>query len=128
MPVPREHISSGSDFEKVAGYSRAVVDEHYVHVSGTTGFDYDLMAIDADPEVQTRQCFANISNALLQAGSSLDDVVRVRYYLKDPKLFEQLAPIFGEYLGEARPAATAVGVKMVDPQIAIEIEVTAVRG
>ncbi|MBJ7347671.1 MAG: RidA family protein [Thermoleophilaceae bacterium] len=125
--MTKQLISSGSDFEAVAGYSRAVVDEHYIHVSGTTGFDYDLMEIDADPEIQAHQCFSNISAALAQAGATLDDVVRVRYYLAKPKLFEQLAPIFGKYLGEARPAATAIGVKMVDPKIAIEIEVTATR-
>ncbi|MEW5879777.1 MAG: RidA family protein [Pseudomonadota bacterium] len=118
-------ISSGSTFESVAGYSRAVVDGDYVHVAGTTGFDYARMQIDEDPIAQCRQCFRNIAAALAQAGCTLDDVVRVRYYLTDVALFERLAPVFGEHLGRARPAATAIVCGLVDPRMKIEIEVTA---
>jgi enamine deaminase RidA (YjgF/YER057c/UK114 family) len=123
----RRLISSGSSFEAVAGYSRAVVEGDYVHVSGTTGFDYAAMTIDPDPAAQTRQCFRNIAAALEQAGCSLDDVVRVRYLLVDAALFEQLAPIFGQHLGMARPAATALVCGLVDARMKIEIEVTARR-
>lgn len=123
----RRLISSGSSFEAVAGYSRAVVEGDYVHVSGTTGFDYATMTIDPDPALQTRQCFRNIAAALAQAGSSLDDVVRVRYYLADAALFEQLAPIFGEHFANARPAATALVCGLIDPRMKIEIEATARR-
>jgi enamine deaminase RidA (YjgF/YER057c/UK114 family) len=125
--MTRRLISSGSDFEKVAGYSRAVVDDQYVHVAGTTGFDYSAMTIDPDPLVQCRQCFRNIALALEQAGCTLDDVVRVNYYLTEAALFERVAPIFGEYLARARPAATAIVCGLVDPRMAIEIEVTARR-
>jgi enamine deaminase RidA (YjgF/YER057c/UK114 family) len=118
-------ISSGSTFEAVAGYSRAVVDGDYVHVAGTTGFDYARMRIDEDPIAQCRQCFRNIAAALAEAGCTLDDVVRVRYYLADAALFEPLAPVFGEYLGRARPAATAIVCGLVDARMKIEIEVTA---
>ncbi len=118
-------ISSGSTFEAVAGYSRAVVDGQYVHVAGTTGFDYAQMRIDEDPIAQCRQCFRNIAAALAEAGCTLDDVVRVRYYLTDAALFEPLAPVFGEYLGRARPAATAIVCGLVDARMKIEIEVTA---
>ncbi|MCX8115107.1 MAG: RidA family protein [Burkholderiaceae bacterium] len=118
-------ISSGSTFEAVAGYSRAVVEGDYVHVAGTTGFDYAQMRIDDDPVAQCRQCFRNIAAALAEAGCTLDDVVRVRYYLTDAALFEPLAPVFGEYLGRARPAATAIVCGLVDPRMKIEIEVTA---
>lgn len=121
----RRLISSGSAFEAVAGYSRAVVDEHYVHVAGTTGFDYTAMRIDEDAVAQCHQCFRNIAAALEQAGCALDDVVRARYYLTDVALFEKLAPIFGEYFRAARPAATAVVCQLVDPRMKIEIEVTA---
>lgn len=123
----RRLISTGSTFEALAGYSRAVVEGDYVHVSGTTGFDYTTMTIDPDPAIQTRQCFRNIASALEQAGGSLDDVVRVRYFLADATLFEQLAPIFGEHLGQARPAATALVCGLVDARMKIEIEVTARR-
>lgn len=124
----RRLISSGSSFETLAGYSRAVVDGDMVYVAGTTGFDYAHMTISEDPVVQTHQCFANISSALAQAGLSLDDVLRVRYLLTDAALFEPLAPIFGQYFAKARPAATAMIVGLVDPRMKIEIEVTARSG
>lgn len=124
----RQLISSGSSFEKIAGYSRAVVTEDgYIHVSGTTGFDYANMTIPDDPAEQTRQCFRNLQAALVQAGASLDDVVRVHYLLTDAALFEPLAPIFGEHFAKAKPAATAMVVGLVDARMKIEIEVTAKR-
>jgi reactive intermediate/imine deaminase len=118
-------ISSGSSFETLAGYSRAVVDDRYVHVSGTTGFDYAAMTIVDDVVGQTHQCFANIAAALQEAGASLDDVVRVHYLLVDAADFESVAPIFGRYFAKARPAATALVVGLVDRRMKIEIEVTA---
>ena len=123
--VNQRRISSGSSFEALAGYSRAVVDGDTVHVSGTTGFDYASMTIAGDPVEQTHQCFRNIERALAEAGASLDDVVRVRYLLTDAALFERLAPLFGRYFANARPAATAMVVGLVDPRMRIEIEVTA---
>jgi enamine deaminase RidA (YjgF/YER057c/UK114 family) len=125
--MERRLLSSGSSFEAQAGYSRAVVEGDYVHVSGTTGFDYATMRIDADPIVQCRQCFRNIASALEQAGCTLDDVVRVHYYLRDATLFEKVAPIFGEMFARARPAATAIVCQLIDPRMALEIEVTACR-
>lgn len=125
--MARQRISSGSSFEAVAGYSRAVVEGDTVYVAGTTGFDYETMRIDEDAVAQCRQCFRNIAAALAQAGCSLDDVVRVRYYLTDVRLFDTLAPIFGEYFAKARPAATAIVCGLVDPRMKIEIEVTARR-
>jgi enamine deaminase RidA (YjgF/YER057c/UK114 family) len=118
-------ISSGSSFEATAGYSRAVVDGDYVHVAGTTGFDYAAMTIDPDPVAQCHQCFRNIAAALREAGCSLDDVVRARYYLTDAALFEPLAPVFGRYFAAARPAATAIVCGLIDPRMALEVEVTA---
>jgi len=121
----RRHISSGSTFESTAGYSRAIVDGEYIHVSGTTGFDYSAMTIDSDVVAQTHQCFRNITAALTEAGCTLDDVVRVHYYLIDAAAFERLAPIFGQYFATARPAATAIVCGLVDARMKIEIEVTA---
>jgi reactive intermediate/imine deaminase len=121
-------ISSGSAFEAVAGYSRAVVDGDWIHVAGTTGFDYSTMTISDDLEAQTRQVFANIAAALKQADATLDDVVRVTYYLAEREYFEKVAPIFGEYFARARPAATAVVCGLVDARMKIEIEVTARKG
>ena len=121
-------ISSGSAYEAVAGYSRAVVDGDWVHVSGTTGFDYSTMTISDDLLAQTRQVFANISAALAQAGATLDDVVRVTYYLTEREAFGTAAPVFGEFFAKARPAATAVICGLVDARMKIEIEVTARKG
>jgi len=123
----RTLISSGSTFEALAGYSRAVIDGDWVFVSGTTGYDYATMSISDDLETQTRQVFANIAHALSQAGCTLDDVVRVHYYLTRQEYFEQVAPIFGEQFARARPAATALICGLVDPAMKIEIEVTARR-
>jgi len=123
----RTLISSGSSFEELAGYSRAVVIGDDVLVSGTTGFDYARMTIEDDAVAQTHQCFRNIAQALAQAGCTLDDVVRVSYLLTDAALFEPLAPIFGQYFRVARPAATAMVVGLVDQRMKIEIQVTARR-
>ncbi|MBA2548445.1 MAG: RidA family protein [Burkholderiaceae bacterium] len=121
----RRRISSGSSFEAIAGYSRAVIDDRFVHVSGTTGFDYAAMTIDDDVCAQTHQCFRNIIAALVEAGCTLDDVVRVHYYLTDRSSFDTLAPVFGQYFARARPAATAIVCSLIDPRMKIEIEVTA---
>jgi len=123
----RKLISSGSSFEALAGYSRAVVDGDWVFVSGTTGYDYSTMTISDDLQTQTRQVFQNIAHALAQADCTLDDVVRVHYYLTRQEYFEQVAPIFGEYFAAARPAATALICGLVEPAMKIEIEVTARR-
>src|SRR4051794_33620586 len=79
--VSRRLISSGSTFEAAAGYSRAVADGEWVFVAGTTGFDYAQMTIAENPVEQARQAFRNIEKALAEAGGTLADVVRVRYYL-----------------------------------------------
>lgn len=123
--MARKRISSGSSFEAVAGYSRAVVDGDTVYVAGTTGFDYATMRIDDDALAQCHQCFRNIAAALAEAGCTLDDVVRVRYYLTEVRFFEALAPVFGEYFARARPAATAIVCGLVDPRMKLEVEVTA---
>jgi len=94
-------------------------------MSGTTGFDYSAMTIDSDVVAQTHQCFRNIMAALTEAGCTLNDVIRVHYYLTDAAAFEQLAPIFGQYFATARPAATAIVCGLVDARMKIEIEVTA---
>lgn len=125
MASNRRLISSGSSFEKVAGYSRVVVDGEWIFVSGTTGYDYSNMTISPDLETQTRQVFRNLQQALSGAGAALSDVVRVHYYLTGQEQFEEVAPIFGEYFGDIRPAATAVICGLVDPAMQIEIEVTA---
>ena len=124
----RRLISSGSPFEAAAGYSRAVVDGAWIFVAGTTGFDYAQMTIAEDPAEQARQALRNIEQALAEAGASLGDVVRVRYYLPDAADWLAIAPVLREMFGEIRPAATALCCGLVDPRMKIEIEVTARRG
>src|SRR5207237_1960735 len=123
----RRLISSGSPFEAAGGYSRAVVDGEWIFVAGTTGFDYTAMTIADDPAEQTRQTLRNIAAALAEAGASLADVVRVKYYLPDAADWPRVVPVLGESFGAIRPAATALICGLVDPRMKIEIEVTARR-
>ena len=124
----RRLISSGSPFEAETGYSRAVVDGEWVFVAGTTGFDYAQMTIAEDPAEQARQALRNIAAALAEAGASLADVVRVRYYLPDLADWPKITSVLGEVFGPIRPAATALVCDLIDPRMKIEIEVTARRG
>jgi enamine deaminase RidA (YjgF/YER057c/UK114 family) len=123
----RRLISSGSPFEADIGYSRAVVDGDWIFVSGTTGFDYDTMTISSDVHEQAEQTMRNIKRALAEAGSSLADVVRVRYILLDAADFEPCWPVLRQHFGEVRPAATMIAAGLSDPRMKIEIEVTARR-
>jgi enamine deaminase RidA (YjgF/YER057c/UK114 family) len=123
----RRLISSGSSFEAEIGYSRAVVDGDWVHVAGTTGFDYTDMTISDDVVVQAEQCLANVGAALEEAGCSFADVVRVRYLLPDRADFEPCWPALRRCFGDARPAATMLVCGLLDPRVRIEIEVTARR-
>src|SRR5688572_7858144 len=123
--MTRQRISSGSTFETDIGYSRAVVDGDWVFVSGTTGFDYSTMSIAPGLLDQTEQCLKNIESALRQAGSSLADIVRVRYILPKAADFPECWPVLRKYFGEIRPAATMISAGLADPRMRIEIEVTA---
>ena len=123
--MTRQLISSGSTFEQEIGYSRAVVDGDWVFVSGTTGFDYTTMSISDSLLAQTEQCLENIVSALRQAGSSLEDVVRVTYVLPNGADFPQCWPVLRKYFGAVRPAAMMISAGLADPRIKIEIEVTA---
>ena len=125
--VSRRRIASGSPFEEQIGYARAVVDGEWVHVSGTTGFDYQRMQISDDVVEQAEQCLRNIAWALEQAGSAIEDVVRVRYLLPERSDFERCWPVLRRWFGEVRPAATMMACGLMDPRMKIEIEVTAHR-
>jgi enamine deaminase RidA (YjgF/YER057c/UK114 family) len=120
-------ILSGSTFEELIGYARAVVDGDRVHVSGTTGFDYPTMTIPADVVAQAEQCLRNIGAALDEAGCTFADVVRVRYLLPDRDDFEPCWPVLRRYFGAVRPAATMMVCGLADPRMRIEIEVDARR-
>jgi enamine deaminase RidA (YjgF/YER057c/UK114 family) len=126
--VTRRRISSGSTFERDMAYSRAVVDGDWIHVSGTTGFDYATMTIADDVVAQAEQALANVAAALAEAGASFADVVRVRYLLPDRDDFEPCWPVMRRAFGDVRPAATMQVCGLSDPRMRIEIEVTARRG
>ena len=125
--MARKLISSGSTFEKEIGYSRAVVADNWVLVSGTTGFDYSKMTISDDLLEQAEQCFKNIEAALQQAGSSMKDVVRVTYVFPETGDFEKCWPVMRKYLGDVRPSAMMLTAGLSDPRMKIEIQVTAYR-
>jgi enamine deaminase RidA (YjgF/YER057c/UK114 family) len=125
--MTRLRISSGSSFEEKIGYSRAIVHDNWVFVSGTTGFDYSSMIIADDIVVQTEQCLQNIIAALTQAGASLADVVRVNYVVPDATQFELCWPVLRQYFGDIRPAAMMISAGLADPRMKIEIEVTAIK-
>jgi enamine deaminase RidA (YjgF/YER057c/UK114 family) len=129
--MSRRLISSGSPFEEEIGYSRAVVTSDaggdWIFVSGTTGFDYATMTIAEDIVSQTDQCLRNIEAALMQAKSSLADVVRVTYVVPIASDFQQCWPVLRRYFGEVRPAAMMISAGLLDPRMKIEIEVTARR-
>lgn len=121
----RRYISSGSKFETDIGYSRAVADGEWVFLAGTTGFDYSTMSIDPDPAVQCAQALRNIAQALAEAGSSLADIVHIRYILPDRDDFEPCWPVLREAFASHPPAATMIVAGLYDPRMKIEIEVTA---
>jgi len=123
----RRRISSGSDFEKEIGYSRAVVAGNMVFVSGTTGYNYKDMTISEDVAQQAERCLKNIESALLDADSSLKDIVKVTYILPDANDFDACKPVLRKYFGNILPAATIMSAGLADKKIKIEIEVTAVR-
>ena len=121
----RKLISSGSEFERKVGYSRAVVEDGFVFVSGTTGYDYRTMRISEDVVEQAEQCFVNIRQALEQAGSSIADIVRVTYILPNRDDFEPCWPVLAKWLGDIRPAATMFEARLMNDDMKIEIQVTA---
>lgn len=122
------HISSGSPFEAKIGYSRAVVDGSTIYVSGTTGYDYETMVMPEDAGQQARNALRTIAHALDQAGSSIKDVVRVRYYITDMAHYDALVAVVGEVFRDIRPAATMLVCGLTRPEMKLEIEVTAHLG
>ena len=125
----RRLISSGSPFERTYGYSRAVISGDEVHISGTTGYDYALMAMPDDPAQQTRNIYATFAAVLGQAGGSLADIVRLRTFVTDPGYCEAVLRVQGEVFDDIRPAATIVVVTaLLKPEMKVEIEAEARLG
>jgi enamine deaminase RidA (YjgF/YER057c/UK114 family) len=126
--MSRRLISTGSPFEKTAGFSRAVIDGDFAFVAGTTGYDYAAMTMPADITSQARNCFKTIGEALRDGGFALADIVRATYYVTDARDADAVLAVCGETLGDIRPAATLLVVAgLLKPEMKVEIEVTAKR-
>jgi enamine deaminase RidA (YjgF/YER057c/UK114 family) len=120
--VDRARVSSGSPFEPVIGFSRAIRAGDRVLVSGTGPVGAD----DADPAGQMRRCLEIVERALDEAGASLDDVVRTRMYLTDASHWEAVGRVHGEAFADVRPPATMVVVSaLLDPRWTVEMEAEA---
>jgi enamine deaminase RidA (YjgF/YER057c/UK114 family) len=127
--MSRRLISTGSPFEKAAGFSRAVIDGDFAFVAGTTGYDYATMTMPSDVTDQTRNCFKTIEAALKDGGFAMADIVRAIYYVIDAADADAVLAVCGEKLGDIRPAATLLVVAgLLKPEMRVEIEVTAKRG
>lgn len=123
-----KRISTGSPFEATMGYSRAVVKGGWCFVSGVTGYDYRTMEIPAAIDAQARNCFQTIAGVLQEAGFAMEDIVRVQYTVVDADMVPDLVPVIGAALGQIRPAATMVIAGLIQPEMKVEVEVTAFKG
>ncbi len=127
MTSPRWSIQTGSKFEELAGYARAVVDGDWIFVSGTAGFDAATGAFPDDPVEQTHCALAQIRDALEKAGAGLADIVRVRVYLSDAAHVMGVSKVLGETFSDPRPTNTTIICGFAVPEIKVEIEVTALK-
>jgi len=124
----RVKYSSGTRWEPIVGYSRAVRVGKVVHVSGTTGTDAEGKVVGVgDPAAQALQALNNVRRALESVGARLEDVVRTRIYVTDISRWEEVGKVHGSFFKDIRPATTLVEVRnLVSPQILVEIEAEAI--
>lgn len=123
----KQSVSSGTVWEEIAGYSRAVRVGDQIHVSGTTATADDGSVVGVgDPGEQARFILDKIERAIVQLGGSLSDAIRTRIYLSDKNLWEPESRVHGERFGEIRPANTLVQTQLIGDEYLVEIEATAI--
>jgi len=123
----KKRISSGSPWEDIIGYSRAVRVGNIVEVAGTTAMDGDVVIGKGDIYAQAFYVFKKIETALQEAGTSMNDVVRTRMFVTDISQWEAVGKAHGEFFKTVKPVATMVEVsRLIDDDMLIEIEVTAI--
>ncbi|MEL6170103.1 MAG: RidA family protein [Pseudomonadota bacterium] len=123
--MTRRRVSTGSPFEERIGYSRAIAQDGWIFVAGTTGYDYTSMTMPEAVVDQCRNALQTIEKVLKELGATMDDVVRVRYILPDAADWPACWPVTSAVFNEARPAATMLVAGLQEPEMKIEIEVTA---
>ncbi|HSV82578.1 MAG TPA: RidA family protein [Ramlibacter sp.] len=125
--MSRRAVYTGSKFEELGGYSRAVVDDEWVFVSGTAGYDPATGAFPATAVEQARRALQTIAGALAEAGARLQDVVQVRVYLADRADVLEVSRVLGETFSDPRPTNTTILCGFPDERIKVELEMTALR-